>query len=98
MFSFCDLPTNFATSTTTTEKKTRKIGYGQDFFRDMGPDWRDEFHILGVSSFLSHEWHLTTDHHIGQPSHSFNSDLSELAMDANLPQFYPSPQKMAQCP
>ena len=37
------------------------FGHGQDFFGDAVGNWPVESHVLVVSLFLSHEWHLTTD-------------------------------------
>ena len=34
------------------------FGHGQDFFGDT-----TESHVMGVSSFTSHQWHLSTGHH-----------------------------------
>ena len=39
------------------------FGHGQDFFGDTVDNWPVESHVMGVSLFLSHEWHLTTNHY-----------------------------------
>ena len=38
------------------------FGHGQEFFGDAVGNWPVESHVLVVSLFLSHEWHLTTDY------------------------------------
>ena len=37
-------------------------------------DWPNKSHVLGMSLFLSHEWHLATEHHTPCPLSS-NSNI-----------------------